>query len=188
MKKYIERAVAIERARNELDLINKSHWSADEIVDFLKKLPAADVVEEENILKFYYVRSIDEYWIGQRIDNFYYAEYDPKSRQWVWTHSRYLPWGEHVVSPTSLWKEHTYPSEPEEIPFAEWLQGFIKKHAADVVEVRHGRWVGRGSIADPYIKCSLCGQEKPILLGNFKFNYCPNCGAKMDGGVNDGRD
>lgn len=45
MKEYIERAVAIERARNELDLINKSHWSADEIVDFLKRLPAADVVE-----------------------------------------------------------------------------------------------------------------------------------------------
>ena len=45
MKEYIERAVAIERARNEFDLINKSHWSADEIVDFLKRLPAAEVVE-----------------------------------------------------------------------------------------------------------------------------------------------
>lgn len=97
----------------------------------IEDFPATDVVEEENILKFYYVRSIDEYWIGQRVDNFYYAEYDPKRCQWVWTHSRHLPWGEHVVSPTSLWKEHTYPSEPEEVPFAEWLQGFIKKHAAD---------------------------------------------------------
>lgn len=92
--------------------------------------PAADVVEEENVLKFYYVRSIDEYWIGRRIDNFYYAEYDPKSHQWVWTHSRYLPWGKHVIAPDTLWKEHTYPSEPEEIPFDEWLLGFIKKHLA----------------------------------------------------------
>lgn len=109
---------------NEKDMYREKPTNGDAIC-------AADVVEEENILKFYYVRSIDEYWIGQRIDNFYYAEYDPKNRQWVWTHSRHLPWGEHVVSPTSLWKEHTYPSEPEEIPFAEWLQGFIKKHAAD---------------------------------------------------------
>lgn len=98
----------------------------DDVIRGVKELPAADVVEEENILKFYYVRSIDEYWIGRRVDNFYYAEYDSKARQWVWTHSRYLPWGEHIISTTSLWKEHTYPSKPEEIPFADWLQGFIR--------------------------------------------------------------
>ncbi len=89
--------------------------------------PAADVREEENIFKFYYVRSIDEYWIGQRVGNFYYAEYN--KGQWVWTHSRYLPWGEHVTSPDTLWKEHTYPSEPEELPVSEWRTGFIKRHA-----------------------------------------------------------
>ena len=106
----------------------------DDCAANIRSIPAADVVEEENILKFYYVRSIDEYWIGRRIDNFYYAEYDPESCRWIWTHSRYLPWGKHIVSPTSLWKEHTYPSEPEELPFEEWLQGFVKKHAADVAE------------------------------------------------------
>lgn len=106
----------------------------DKVVDIINSIPAADVVEEENILKFYYVRSIDEYWIGRRVDNFYYAEYDSKIRQWVWTHSRYLPWGEHIISTTSLWKEHTYPSKPEEIPFEDWLQGFIRKHIAADVE------------------------------------------------------
>ena len=147
----------------------------------IKTIPAADVVEEENILKFYYVRSIDEYWIGRRIDNFYYAEYDPEICQWVWTHSRYLPWGEHIVSPTSLWKEHTYPSEPEEIPFAEWLQGFIKKHA-DVVERKTGKWV-MISPAGIY-ECSQCRQN--VMTSDIEaYKFCHGCGAKMIGGDDD---
>lgn len=134
---------------------------------------------EENILKFYYVRSLDAYWIGQRVDNFYYAEYFPNIRQWVWTHSRYLPWGEHVVCPTSAWKEHTYPSEPEEIPFEDWLQGFIEKYitAADVRPVVRGKWENTGS--DVW-KCSSCGYG--IMPWNAGVNYCPNCGADMRGG------
>ena len=43
---------------------------------------------------------------------------------------------------------------------------------ADVREVVHGEWIyemGKGQ------HCSICGK------GNiWKFNYCPNCGAKMD--------
>lgn len=86
-KEYIERAVAIERARNELDLINKSHWSADEIVDFLKRLPAADVAP-----------------------------------------------------------------------------------------VRHGRWNNGYEVQN----CSECGYR-----GKRSYKFCPNCGAKMDGGADD---
>lgn len=109
MKEYIEQAVAIERARNELDLINKSHWSADEIVDFLKRLPAADVVE-----------------------------------------------------------------------------------------VQHGRWM-RTDAFPHHVYCSVCSatyvpndrwqiwEDRPGE-GGLPRNYCPNCGAKMDGGADDGRD
>lgn len=97
MKEYIEQAVAIERARNELDLINKSHWSADEIVDFLKRLPAADVAEV-----------IHAHW----------------------------------VKPTKIgWRS---------------------------VDVPH---------------CSYC---KEIPCGvDMNTHYCPNCGAKMDGGMDE---
>ena len=42
--------------------------------------------------------------------------------------SRYLPWGEHIVDENTLWKEYTYPSEPVEIDFTEWIRGFIKKY------------------------------------------------------------
>lgn len=91
-----------------------------------------DVIEEEDILKFYYCESEDEYYIGKRIDTMYYAKYSQTG--FVWFMSRNLPWGEHVVDPKALWKEHTYPSEPKEIPFFEWLQGFMKKECLGTVE------------------------------------------------------
>lgn len=47
--------------------------------------------------------------------------------------------------------------------------------AADVVEVKHGRWKG-GHIG--WVTCSLCKYENNIR----RFPYCPNCGALMDGG------
>ena len=106
-------------------------WPAEAeryVISRLNKLPAVDAVEEENVLKFYYVESLDDYWIGRRVGNFYYAEYDSVAHHWVWTHSRYLPWGEHVVMPETAWKEHTYPSEPKKVPFEEWLKGFMKKY------------------------------------------------------------
>jgi hypothetical protein len=175
MAKYIEQEDAYKT------LSNYYHHSTDNqhmaLREALDRVPAADVVEEENILKFYYVRSIDEYWIGRRIDNFYYAEYDPESRQWTWTHSRYLPWGEHIVSPTSLWKEYTYPSEPEEIPFAEWLQGFIKKHA-DVVERKTGKWISY--IEDGYLECPFCGAATNCDGDESELHFCFSCGAKME--------
>lgn len=55
----------------------------------------------------------------------------------------------------------------------------------DAVEVVHGHDTGRCRI----FECSECGygvndiyqkDEENYLVG--EFNYCPNCGAKMDGG------
>ena len=44
-------------------------------------------------------------------------------------------------------------------------------------KIRYGRW-----IEDEYgiLRCSECQHGKV-----YKTNYCPNCGAKMDGGEND---
>ena len=47
--------------------------------------------------------------------------------------------------------------------------------AADVVEVKHGAWVG--SAFD--FKCSVCDRYQGFYVG--RTNYCPNCGARMDG-------
>ena len=56
---------------------------------------------------------------------------------------------------------------------------------ADVVEVRHGKWmpivIQESYLDPPYCdtcKCSMCEYE--IDVSETIYNYCPNCGAKMD--------
>lgn len=70
--------------------------------------------------------------------------------------------------------------------------------AADVAPVRHGRNITEMNPVDEFV-CSECG----FMLCDFTeiridedthynsyhecyIKYCPNCGAKMDGGENDG--
>lgn len=57
------------------------------------------------------------------------------------------------------------------------LRGIDFAESADAVEVVHGEWIieyGR------LPSCSLCG--KPFYGAiNSPMNFCPNCGAKMDG-------
>ena len=45
---------------------------------------------------------------------------------------------------------------------------------ADVAEVKRGRWKGEG-LGD--YRCSLCGS----ITTHTRTNFCPNCGANMDG-------
>ena len=53
--------------------------------------------------------------------------------------------------------------------------------------VKHGRW-NKDSDAAFYWRCSECGcylfwrKEDYLLRHEDEPNYCPNCGAKMDGG------
>ena len=54
---------------------------------------------------------------------------------------------------------------------------------ADVVEVRHGEWkLGKSGVM--YF-CSFCGYAAHPREEE-QWNFCPNCGAKMDGGKDDG--
>lgn len=56
--------------------------------------------------------------------------------------------------------------------------------AADVAPVRHGRWVEKEKYTFGIMyDCSLC--ENRILDNGHPWNYCPNCGARMDGGESD---
>ena len=60
----------------------------------------------------------------------------------------------------------------------------LNRPAADVAPVRHGRWLPFHSTAAGDIQyCSAC--EIGCM---WKPNYCPNCGAKMDGGDSDEAD
>ena len=52
----------------------------------------------------------------------------------------------------------------------------------DVQEVRHGRWIDKGE----YAVCMECGgrsgtQYNGVELIPLMTQFCPNCGAKMDG-------
>jgi hypothetical protein len=55
---------------------------------------------------------------------------------------------------------------------------------ADVVEVKHGEWIDDKHNQARKI-CSICFNSRP-RENDHEFrsatNYCPNCGAKMDGG------
>ena len=53
--------------------------------------------------------------------------------------------------------------------------------AADVAPVRHGRWLDvreKRLFGEHYFLCSNCKSRNGLMI---PFNYCPNCGAKMDG-------
>ena len=60
--------------------------------------------------------------------------------------------------------------------------------SADVAPVVHGRWDDSGRYTFPggstAVRCTNCGcalTESEYRLNNW--NYCPVCGAKMDGGM-----
>ena len=59
--------------------------------------------------------------------------------------------------------------------------------AADVAPVRHGRWV---SVPHKLARvCSVCNRDEPYKFADIDadvYDYCPNCGAKMDGGAGNG--
>ena len=66
--------------------------------------------------------------------------------------------------------------------FKKAIKKMPKGIIVDVSPVRHGRWVEQekydfGTMYD----CSICGNC--ILDNGHSWNYCPNCGAKMDGEV-----
>lgn len=70
----------------------------------------------------------------------------------------------------------------------EALQCAFEAPTVDAVPVVHGRWMNWGKSGTPtyenYGTCSVCHEDAEIYTEHR--NYCPNCGAKMDGGAEDG--
>ena len=61
--------------------------------------------------------------------------------------------------------------------------------SADVAPVRHAKWVLIDECVNEGVYCSNC--HKKIYRAEYanqkvKSNFCPNCGAKMDGGNENG--
>ena len=69
----------------------------------------------------------------------------------------------------------------------EYLSDRLKKAPTiEATPVMHGRWIGKPICGNDNCRCSECGSWHHIhanLRGEVMQKYCPNCGAKMDGGA-----
>ena len=72
----------------------------------------------------------------------------------------------------------------------EYLSDRLKKAPTiEATPVVHGRWIGKPICGNDNCRCSECGSWHHIhanLRGEVMQKYCPNCGAKMDGGADNG--
>ena len=71
----------------------------------------------------------------------------------------------------------------------------INRQIADVAPVVHGRWIswekaGNCVPSPDRHECSVCHDAAQVLVNGFELlsDYCPNCGAKMDGDRKDSGD
>ena len=71
-------------------------------------------------------------------------------------------------------------NENGHVPLPVIRQNIMDIPAADVAPVRHGRWILHDDEFGLTYECSACHIE---TMGDG--NYCPNCGAKMDGELNE---
>ena len=71
-----------------------------------------------------------------------------------------------------------YGQTDEPIPFETLVSDLRDMKTADVAPVRHGRWVQtKAPFMNECEVCSVCGYR---TVWGHRYNYCPNCGAKMD--------
>lgn len=91
---------------------------------------------------------------------------------------------EYIDREAVLTKIHQYTRH--HWPTVSYVESIIKEQpAADVAPVVHGRWIEDHD----YLKCPECGV---MVKWDFTFfdicnwNYCPNCGSKMDSKEEDG--
>lgn len=99
--------------------------------------------------------------------------YHYKAKYWDLFDCVELPVGKH-------WDGHTDKD----------VERLLSIPAADVAPVRHGKWIEKEDPnGDPYYVCSVCNAEFVCVEGTpdeNQYYYCPNCGARMDGGEGNG--
>ena len=86
-----------------------------------------------------------------------------------------------LISRTALLE--AMPKNDEILSF-EVRRVICKAPAVDAEPVRHGRWKNGNNRPFTYLRlCSVCGKESYFCGNGCSYNYCPNCGAKMDAEV-----
>lgn len=100
-----------------------------------------------------------------------------------------------VLDSIENWKRkvlyyHPHTKKFSTIPLSEVLSFLGDSPTIDAVPVKHGEWVdGKRMSLDGtfywFRECSLCGYEREDDNEEKDTNYCPKCGARMDGGEDD---
>ena len=102
-----------------------------------------------------------------------------------------------LIDANALLEEHCGDCSPQQRKMCEndpvcglamWI---VEAPTVDAVEVVHGEWACVNESENVWMCTGKdgCGNEILLLEGTPKdngWNYCPNCGAKMDGGNEDG--
>ena len=63
-------------------------------------------------------------------------------------------------------------------------QKVAEQPAIEAEPVKHGKWERRAHFAGSSYICTNCkyvAREMPECMGEPIYDYCPNCGARMDG-------
>ena len=81
-------------------------------------------------------------------------------------------------------RRNNYDEEHGDVHFINGIESVFEyidyMPTADVEKVRHGEWIFGVTMNHEWMKCSEClVSQTPTGV----FVYCPNCGAKMDGGA-----
>ena len=87
---------------------------------------------------------------------------------------------DEYINATTLLKEIDYAFHTDTIGKKDVINLIVNLPVADITPVLHGRWVHHIAEGKQISACwcSVCNVEHET-----EQNYCPSCGAKMDGGV-----
>lgn len=87
----------------------------------------------------------------------------------------------NLIARIEYYVTHTPEGTGEHYAYSVMLNEVLNCPAADVVPVVYGRWI---QVDSTKCRCSHCDIIALIALyPHGDKNFCPNCGAKMDGGA-----
>lgn len=126
-----------------------------------KAMQSADVCTHKNKIKTNFAKIFVSGTPGRPYFNILY--FDPEDQDY------HVGFGSYYLEYVFKWLLEEF--EIEDAP------------AADVAPVVHGRWIPHDRVfGDDFLVCSKCQFVSEDRSTRRYYHYCPNCGAKMDGG------
>lgn len=127
--------------------------------------------------KYYEIETIRDVILNNSYVKWNYGDIDPESLmdalEFYTSAADVLPRDEGIKLGAELAAMHGATPEQQQLETAYFKGVEYGLTRRDVRPMVRGKWVNYGDEYRPDIKCCVCGQRKPILLGNFNFNYCP---------------